>query len=226
MGSRRRLSGGGGAGPLEVEAVRRTDALLQRLPASEWTVVCDERWRNGVDHVIVGPPGVFALASRQPDGVGAARVKDGMLWLRRGSDPRRDRAGVAINRSALESARVLRRELRARDRGGEGEGRGPAPEPEVQPVVVLWCEFPQAVAEGSRIAFVRGLDLLDWISSRPRRLDPAGCARLGDAVRLLANDGGHGGHGGRRIARNEPGAVAPAPSGHIRWRRLGGRRAA
>lgn len=159
--------------PPDTDAAERTDRLLGRLPAREWDVISGVELRHGVDHVVVGPAGVFAITSRMPAGVGAARVKDGMLWLRKGGDPRADRPGGAIGRQVLEAAKALHKQIRART------GRGP----QVTPVVVLWCEFPQSVAESSRIAFVRGRDLLDWLSHRPKRLDAQG---RGEVARALA----------------------------------------
>jgi Nuclease-related domain len=160
------------------DAAQRTDRLLGRLGERDWDVIADLDPRYGLDHVLVGPGGVFAIASQMPPGVGAARVKDGMLWLRRGSDPRADRPGAAINRQVLESAKALHKEIRART------GRGPV----VRPVVVLWCEFPQAVAESSRIAFVRGRDLLDWLSHRPQQLDLQGRDEIAQAVRAIPSN--------------------------------------
>jgi len=161
------------------EAAQRTDRLLSKLPARDWEVVEDVDPRHGVDHVLVGPGGVFALSSRDPEGAAAARVKDGMLWLRRGGDSLADRPGGSINRQVLDSARALHKQIRSRT------GRGP----EVHPVVVLWCEFPQQVAESDRIAFVRGRDLIDWISHRPQRLDASGREEVAGAVRAIRGRG-------------------------------------
>lgn len=166
---------------LDGEAAQRTERLLRKLPERDWTIVSGVAGKHGAEHVLVGPGGVFVIASRKPEGVGAARVKDGMLWLRRGADPRADKSAGGINREALESARVLHKEIRMRT------GRGPV----VQPVVVLWCEFPQAVAESDRIAFVRGKDLLEWISHKPQRLDAHGRAEIAQALAAIPN--GHDG---------------------------------
>ncbi len=160
--------------PSDEEAVRRTDALLARLPAREWAVLADVDVRHGVEHVLIGPGGVFVIASHKPATAGA-RVRDGVLWLRRDHDARADRPGVAINRHALDAARVLHREIRTRT------GRGPL----VHPVVVLWCEFPQGVAESSRIAFVHGRDLAAWLTQRAPELDEAGRLEIAQAVRAL-----------------------------------------
>lgn len=157
------------------EAVGRTAALLERLPAREWTVLSDVDPRHGVEHVLVGPGGVFAITSHKPAGAGV-RVRDGVLWLRREHDARADRPGVAINRHVLEATRALHREIRVRT------GRGPV----VHPVVVLWCEFPQRVAESSRIAFVHGRDLPAWVTHRARELDESGRAEIVGALRAMA----------------------------------------
>ncbi|HST56483.1 MAG TPA: nuclease-related domain-containing protein [Solirubrobacteraceae bacterium] len=156
------------------EATRRTDALLRQLPERDWTVLDDWDPRHGIDHVLVGPSGVFVIASRKPEGAGA-RVRDGVLWLRRGADARTDKPGVDINRQALDAARVLHREIRTRT------GRGPA----VSPVVVLWCEFPQRVAESSQLSFVQGRELRSWLSGRPRQLDDAGRGEIVQAIRAI-----------------------------------------
>jgi hypothetical protein len=157
------------------EAVSRTDALLRRLPEREWTVLADVNLRRGVEHVLVGPGGVFVIASHKPAGAGV-RVRDGVLWLRRDHDARADRPGVAINRDVLDAARALQREIRTRT------GRGPV----VHPLVVLWCEFPQRVAESSRIAFVHGRDLPAWVTRRARELDDPGRAEIVQALHAIA----------------------------------------
>lgn len=159
---------------MDEDAVRRTEALLRKLPEREWTVLSDVDRRHGVEHVLVGPGGVFVIASHKPAGAGV-RVRDGILWLRHTQDARADRPGVAINRRALEAARVLHREIRTRT------GRGPA----VHPVVVLWCEFPQRVAESSRIAFVHGRDLSAWVTHRAVELDEPGRGEIVQALRAI-----------------------------------------
>src|ERR1700739_1479857 len=58
------------------DAAERTDRLLGRLAARDWDVISGIDPRHGVDHVLVGPAGVFAITSRMPAGVCAARVKD------------------------------------------------------------------------------------------------------------------------------------------------------
>lgn len=164
---------------LDGEAWQRTEALLRKLPPREWTVLSDVDRRHGVEHVLVGPSGVYAITSHKPPGAGA-RVRDGVLWLRRERDARAERPGVAINRHVLDAARALHREIRLRT------GRGPV----VHPVVVLWCEFPQRVAESSRIAFVNGRDLRSWVAHQPQELDEPGRAQIVQALRAVESAGG------------------------------------
>jgi hypothetical protein len=169
---------------LDGEAAKRTDELLARLPAQEWSVVREVDSRHGIDHLIVGPGGVFAIASRKPEVAGGVSVKDGVAWLRKGAGANGAKPGVSINRDALDAARWLHRQIRTRT------GRGPW----VQPVVVLWCEFPQGTAETRQITFVHGRDLLAWLASRPQVLDDNGRAEVVQAVEAIRRNGNHKQH--------------------------------
>jgi hypothetical protein len=63
------------------EGEQQTAAVLSRLPTDQWTVFHDRRWPGrklaNVDHVVVGPPGVFVIDSK--NWVGRVCVKDGVL---------------------------------------------------------------------------------------------------------------------------------------------------
>lgn len=177
----------------DAQAAQRTDELLRRLPPRAWTVLGEVDPRHGIDHVLVGPGGVFAISSRKPEGTGA-RVRDGVLWLRRAGDTRADSPGLAINRQTLDAARALQREIRRRT------GRGPA----VRAVVVLWCEFPQGVVESSRIAFVHGRDLTAWLPARDCELDEAGRREVVQALRSIAEQGAGGVRRAQRLGQIAP----------------------
>lgn len=164
---------------IDEQAARRTGELLARLAGRDWVVLDGIDPRHGVDHMLVGPGGVFLIASRKPQGPGV-RVRDGVLWLRREGDARSDRPGVAINRQVLDSARSLGREIRSRT------GRSP----KIHPLVVLWCEFPQAVVEARQITFVHARDLLWWLSARPQQLDNGGRAEVVQAIRAIPHERG------------------------------------
>lgn len=189
--------------PAAGEAAERTEALLARLPERDWTTLAEIDPRYGVDHVLVGRGGVFVIASRKPPGAGV-RARDGVLWLRHDADARADKPGVTTNRQALDAARLLQREIRVRT------GLGPP----VLPVVVLWCEFPQRVAETSRIAFVHGRDLPAWLAARPRCLDEAAHAEIVRALRA-SRSSGVGGHPRRLHVphRGRPGRDGPDRGG-------------
>jgi hypothetical protein len=51
---------------------------------------------------------------------------------------------------------------------------------------VWWCEFPQRVAESSRIAFVHGRDLPAWVTHRALELDEPGRGEIVQALRAIA----------------------------------------
>jgi len=54
------------------EGERTTARVLDRLPSTEWTVFHDVRWPGrrlaNVDHVVIGPPGVFVIDSKNWSG--------------------------------------------------------------------------------------------------------------------------------------------------------------
>lgn len=63
------------------EGERRTAEALSALPSETWTVFHDLRWPGrryaNVDHVVVGPPGVFVIDSKNWSGTVA--IRDGVL---------------------------------------------------------------------------------------------------------------------------------------------------
>ena len=157
------------------EAQRRTEAVLDRLPTDSWSVVL-HNCRDGVDHVAVGPGGVYLIASHQPQG--CVRVKDGVPWLRRGDDPGSDRPSPALQRKVADPARHLQREIR--DVAGQTAT--------VHAVVVLWSEFPQRVAETSQVAYVHGRNLAGWLQGRAQELGDGARAPVVDALRQVEGD--------------------------------------
>lgn len=84
----------------------RTAGVLGRLPSSEWTVFNDVRWpgrpRANIDHVVVGPPGVFVIDSKNWNG--RIEVRDGVLRQNR---RRRDSAVEGATEAALAVAGLL-----------------------------------------------------------------------------------------------------------------------
>lgn len=66
------------------QRARATGAILDGLRADGWTVFSAVRWpgsrRGNVDHVVVGPPGVFVIDVK--DWSGRIEVRENTLWCR------------------------------------------------------------------------------------------------------------------------------------------------
>jgi hypothetical protein len=156
------------------EGERRTAKALRQLPGPEWKAWHDLRGTNGtnVDHVVLGPAGLFLLDSKNYSG--EAIIEDDELRVRWLEDPQdgwvchgmvpRMRAASAELKELIEAASGVR--------------------VWVQPVVVLWMRFPQEVAQMSDVFFVRGDSLTDWFRGR----NPAGRPFDAEKVSHLLNE--------------------------------------
>lgn len=140
---------------------RRTDKVLRPLKQDGWHIWHDVGRPSGanIDHVVVGPPGVFLLDTKNY--LGEARIEDGELkvawleapdhgWICDGLPGRMRSASAELS-----------------DRIEQLSGRRCW----VQPVVVLWQPFPERIAEvhGPSVYFVHGDELAVWLRSRPPR---------------------------------------------------------
>jgi hypothetical protein len=60
---------------------KATACALLALPADDWTVLHNVawpgRWRAGIDHVVIGPPGIFVVTTKT--WVGRVTIEDGVL---------------------------------------------------------------------------------------------------------------------------------------------------
>jgi len=87
------------------EGEETTAALLAGLPADQWTVLHDVRWPGrrfaNVDHVVIGPPGVFAIDSKNWSG--RITIRDDVL---RQNGYRREPAVAGASEAALAVARL------------------------------------------------------------------------------------------------------------------------
>ncbi|MEO3937521.1 nuclease-related domain-containing protein [Dermatophilaceae bacterium Soc4.6] len=148
-----------------------TAKALGPMEAEGWVVVHDlPTGRGNVDHVVVGPGGVFLLDSKR---VGGSVVVEGeVMTVRRLDDPelvyRHPGSGHLLGLARETHERVLR-STRIRVW--------------VQPVMVVWAEFPQRKVQG-RCAFVHGEELAEWLRAQPQRVAPARVPQLVAAVRL------------------------------------------
>jgi hypothetical protein len=151
-----------------------TDEQLRKLERRGWVILRDlKRSGHNVDHVAVGPTGVFVIDSKNLDGQVSCRGDE--LQLRRpGSAPN---ARPAY--SSTEAARQVRRqaaELNERMRRRVGRSLW------VTGVVALWAGLEPAVIAGNRMHFVRGDSLVDWLQAQPQRLDPDLVQTIGIAL--------------------------------------------
>jgi len=154
------------------EGERRTARALRRLPSHGWTIVHDIPQEYGnLDHVAVGPGGVFLLDSKALGG--DVTVEDGVVRIRWLEDPDDGYECSGLSRRLRASAADLRRRL-----GGAVRW--------VEPVVVIWGRFEQEVVEADGVAFVHGNQVAYWLAFRQQRLNADAVRRAAQAVEELA----------------------------------------
>lgn len=149
---------------------QRTGKLLKRLERTGWVVLHDLPGRFGnIDHVVVGPGGVFLLDSKVWSG---DVVTDG------------DRAVVRHHEDSNVtwtfdgSSRLKGLAVQVRDQVHAGTRATVW----VTPVVVLWSNFPQGVG-GDRVAYVAGERLAAWLTDQPVRMAPNRVQQVVEAIR-------------------------------------------
>jgi Nuclease-related domain len=138
---------------------RRTARVLEELAGQGWQSVHDlERTRGGnTDHLLVGPPGVFLLETKNLSG--RIGVEGGMLVRSWPDEPRRVWPEYRLARSVRRAAARVADEV-ARTTG-EREW--------VQPVVVVWGDFDAGLVDSDGVVYVHGDRLVDWLRSIPAR---------------------------------------------------------
>jgi hypothetical protein len=142
-----------------------TREQLSLLQAAGWSAVHDLEARYArYRHVAIGPGGVILVQSQRlahpwaPD------------------DPDSQRELLILRRRALAAAANLRHEIED-SIGMPGW---------VQPVVVLWSEFPAGCLQDGRCVFVAGPRLIDWLRRRPEQLSPERAGEVHAALQRLA----------------------------------------
>jgi hypothetical protein len=142
------------------EGEKKTGRVLEHLEPAEWAVfhdLSDDEYGN-LDHVVVGPGGVFLLDTKWPQGT--ASVRRGVMEVRRSTNRRGTYRDRKLVRRLHEAAKRLSGQLR------EGSGRRIW----VQPVVVIWSEFPQGQTKDNGVVFIHGTLLYEWLASCPTGL--------------------------------------------------------
>jgi hypothetical protein len=144
---------------------------LRALLNHGWTLFNDIDTEHGnIDHVLVGPAGVFMLESKRL--AGRVRVEAGQLVVRWHEDPEDGYENDSIAGRARGAAFDLHSRLDM-----------PGPTPWVQAVVVLWANFDQRSIERDKVAWVRGDQLVTVLADRPIKYS-------GDALEQLTSAAG------------------------------------
>lgn len=138
-----------------LDALGRTARALSALPGDEWTVFDDIRWPGrrfaGIDHVVVGPPGVFVIQVK--DWTGRITSPDGRIRL---DGKRRDTEVIAATEAAFAVAQLLPE----------------IPPTQVQPVL-CFVGGVQIAGWSSSALLCDAAHVADKLASRPPVLDEA-----------------------------------------------------
>lgn len=154
----------------EAAGRRRTQRTLRPLEDAGWRVHAVELpGGGGFDHVVVGPSGVFVIASRSWDGLVTVDHKGatitapddpGAAWTARGQHRELPPAAAAVVRILAEATGCPLSAPRA--------------------VVAVWAEFPDGVAAAGGVSYVAGERLAPWLAEQPHRLDEHHLAALSE----------------------------------------------
>lgn len=148
-----------------------TEKQLKKLEREGWMVLHDlPRGTGNVDHVVVGPGGVYVLDSKRTDGE-VAVDDEGRVTITRLDDPTLH----YVHTGASHLRRVAREthdQVVAASRLNVW----------VTPVMVWWASFPQGVDEGPCV-HVHGDELVTWLRARPMQIAPSRLQRVAEAVR-------------------------------------------
>lgn len=173
---------------------RRTEQRLRPLERGGWRVAHDiDSGHGNLDHVAVGPPGVYLLETKNL--TGEASVDQGVLSIARGDDDRdtwrSDSIGNAAKRAAIELRNHLQPQTGTRW---------------VQAVVVLWCDFPAGYVESDSVVYLHGGRVYDWLNNQAPGLTPQTVDRVGGLIERLERDGLHASAGVADLANRRSAA--------------------
>ena len=137
------------------EGEKATAKALRPMLRSGWELFNDIKTGHGnIDHILVGPAGVFMLESKRL--AGEVRVNAGKLAVRWHEDPEDGYENDSVATRARGSAFDLHERIGA-----------PAARTWVQAVVVLWADFDQGSVESDKVGWVRGDMLAEVMAKRP-----------------------------------------------------------
>jgi hypothetical protein len=148
-----------------------TAKALRGLVRGGWVLITDiDVGRGNIDHVLIGPPGVFVLETKSLAGL--VSVSRGVLKVTWREDPDDGYENCTFARRARTDAALVACHLR--DSG--------MPRTWVQPVIVLWAAFEQPPVLSDGVAWIQGKQLASSMGRRPVKLTPV---EIGQAASLL-----------------------------------------
>ena len=146
-----------------------TGRTLRKLESQGWRIFHDLAASHGnIDHVVVGPGGVFLLDSKRWKG--SITVEGDSAVVRRLEDPDlhwQFTSPAHVKGLAVEVSEAIRAGTRATVW--------------VTPVVVVWGDFTQGVG-GNKITFVQGDALAQWLRDQPAQIAPGRVEQIAEAV--------------------------------------------
>ncbi|WP_203568279.1 nuclease-related domain-containing protein [Aestuariimicrobium ganziense] len=146
----------------------RTAKELAKLP-KEWTVLHDiDTGRGNIDHLVVGPAGVFVLDTKNWSGTVEVSGSVAFITPWGAKRPNRWDGSSAVLSLARQTSDRIASVSRIRQWVNAG--------------VVIWSEFPERIS-GERTPFIAGDHLVEWLTSQPTRLQPEHVERVTAAVR-------------------------------------------
>jgi hypothetical protein len=148
-----------------------TDEQLRKLEKRGWVVLRDlKRQGYNVDHVVIGPGGVFVIDSKNLDGR-VTCAGDELRIHRPGANPMARPAYCTPQPARGVRSQAAELNNRLRTRAGRSIW--------VTGVVAVWADLEPEVVAGDRMHFVRGDSLTTWLQAQPARLNPDQVTTIG-----------------------------------------------
>ncbi len=162
---------------LGAEGERKTERALEPLAKAGWSFAHDIQGPGGnIDHIAVGPAGVYLLETKNPRG--SVEIRKGVTHVRSRHDPDRTTPLRSVRPQAAGAAARVKHEIE--ERSGIRTW--------VQPTVVFWSDFPAQIVEDDRCVYVHGSRLASWLRERPETLDQQQVERVAAAIASLASE--------------------------------------
>jgi hypothetical protein len=154
---------------------RKTAKELRKLERDGWYVLHDLPGdRGNLDHVVVGPGGLFLLDSKVRAGM--LLIENGVLTCRYPTLPTSDYTMPGLPWVMKARARDLRNELKMQ-LGWIVD---------VEPVVVLWAEFSESKGSLEGVTVLHGSQLVESLREHPRRIAEVDQEPVRRALRAVA----------------------------------------